>query len=437
MEQNLERKKKLMEETAKLAQELCSKLEQRKEAATDDKLSEIFRKCFVNTVDTTVQCLTDDSIFIITGDIEAMWLRDSSAQVAHYIPFLQGYPELARMVKDLISKQFMYINIDTYANAFNVEPNGNCWAHDETESNDWEWERKYEIDSLCYPIKLLADYYHSTGDKSVFTREIQEALHKILGTFMMEQYHDRLSSYRFHREDCPPSDTLACDGRGTQVAYTGMVWCGFRPSDDACQYGYHIPSNLFAASVLETMAQFAKEIYHDNKLETQALQLKKEIEEGVSRHGIIHHETYGDIYAYEVDGFGNSVLMDDANVPSLLSLPWLGCCSERDELYQNTRSFVLSNENPYYYEGKAAKGIGSPHTPPRYIWPIALSMQGLTSIDKEEQLKLLTTLLHTEAGTGYMHEGFDCDEPEQFTREWFAWSNSLFALFVIEKVIGI
>ena len=209
-----------------------------------------------------------------------------------------------------------------------------------------------------------------------------------------------------------------------------MLWCGFRPSDDACTYGYLIPANLFAAEALNYVKEIA-DAYGDATLAEQAAQMRKEILAGVEKYGMVDHETFGKIYAYEVDGLGNVNLMDDANVPSLLSLPWLRCLDASDEVYQNTRKFVLSKENPFYYEGTAAKGIGSPHTPPSYVWHIALSMQGLTSVDDAEKNELLKLLLSTDAGTGYMHEGFDCNDPYQFTRDWFAWSNSLFALYVL------
>lgn len=434
MEQD--RKQRLEKEVHLLADRLCGRLDEACARPGREGLKDTFRRCFVNTVDTTVQCLEDGSIFVITGDIEAMWLRDSSAQVAHYLPFLKEQPELKQMVRDLIAKQFFYIDIDTYANAFNVEANGCCWAKDETESNDWEWERKYEIDSLCYPIKLLYDYYKITGDDKIFTPQIRGSIGRILDTFETEQHHEERSSYRFSRTDCPPTDTLERDGRGTPVGDTGMIWCGFRPSDDACAYGFHIPSNLFAIRVLELVEELAGEIWSDQKLAARAKRIREEVCEGVKRYGIVECGGIGTIYAYEVDGLGNAVLMDDANVPSLLSLPWLGCLDAEDALYQRTRSFVLSSRNPYYYEGKAAKGIGSPHTPEEYIWPIALSMQGLTSVDGGEREELLTTLLHTDGGTGYMHEGFDCNDPGKFTRDWFAWSNSLFALFVVEHFLS-
>ena len=399
-------------------------------AEETEKLVKTFSQCFVNTVDTTVKCLPEEEVFLITGDIEAMWLRDSSAQVAHYMPYLTEYPLLAQMVKGLVLRQFRYIEIDPYANAFNVEANGRCWTKDDTEDTPWDWERKYEIDSLAYPIRLLYDYWKATGDKEIFTEQIHRTLHMILDLFQTEQHHTEKSGYYFRRENCPVTDTLACDGKGTPVGYTGMIWCGFRPSDDACQYGYLIPANLFAAEVLNYVVEIA-DIYGDKELAERALVMKKEILDGVEKYGKVNHPVYGEIYAYEVDGLGNVNLMDDANVPSLLSLPWLRCLEASEPVYQNTRKFVLSKENPFYYEGTAAKGIGSPHTPPSYVWHIALSMQGLTSVNAEEKKELLQLLLHTDAGTGYMHEGFDCNDPEKFTRDWFAWSNSLFALYVL------
>lgn len=425
------RRELLVQKVNELADKLCVRLVKQLKEEEEDKLLQTFRQCFVNTIETTVECLPEDEIFVITGDIEAMWLRDSSAQVAHYLPFADEYPELADMIKALIFKQFQYINIDPYANAFNMEANGNCWDHDITDSNDWEWERKYEIDSLCYPVKLLSDYYAKTKDKSVFTEEIHKALALIVHTWKVEQKHSTDSPYRFTRINCPASDTLHHDGMGEPVGYTGMTWSGFRPSDDACRYGYLIPANLFAENVLGKIVIIAKEIYEDDSLANEAATLQDEIHKGIETYGIVEHEKYGRIYAYEADGLGNVHLMDDANVPSLLSLPWLGVCDTDNELYQNTRRFVLSPENPYYYEGKAAKGIGSPHTPDQYIWHIALSMQGLTSVDEEEKKQLLQTLLTTDAGTGYMHEGFDCEDSTKFTRDWFAWSNSLFALYVL------
>lgn len=419
----------LNEELQRVLTKLKSKL---KNEGCDEKFIEMFSKCFMNTAETTVRYTDSGEVFLITGDIEAMWLRDSSAQVVHYLPFARESRIIADMIKGLIFRQFRYINMDTYANAFNEGATGSRWNRDLTEMTPWEWERKYEIDSLCYPIKLLSDYYTNTGDETVFTPEVYSGIKKIIDTWTREQDHFEKSNYSFTRLNCRQTDTLANDGKGAPVVHTGMTWSGFRPSDDACVYGYLIPSNLFASAVLKNAAYFAGHKFNDMELMRRAAELKKEIDEGIAGYGIINDEKFGEIYAYETDGQGNYLFMDDANVPSLVSLPWLGVCDKNDERYLRTRKAALSERNPFYFEGSAAKGIGSPHTPDRYIWHIALCMQGLTSDDEHERRELLDTLVRTDARTGFMHEGFNCDRPEEFTRSWFAWANSLFALFVMD-----
>ena len=401
----------------------------------DEHMRRTFENCYVSTAKTTTKFLENGEAYVFTGDIAAMWLRDSSAQVVHYLPFLKEYPILKDMVKGLIARQAKYIHIDPYANAFNEEANGNCWEKDITEYNPWNWERKYEIDSLCYPVWLMEQYVKNTGEADIFTPEVKTAFRDILDVWKREQHHEE-SAYSFIRVNCPPSDTLSCEGKGEPVGYTGMTWSGFRPSDDACKYGYLIPSNMFASVVLGYMEKFLREQYQDEAMAEEAAALKTQIEEGIQKYGVVEDEVYGKMYAYETDGLGNYNLMDDANVPSLLSLPWLAYCDKDDPIYKNTRDFVLSKKNPYYYEGSCAKGIGSPHTPDQYIWHIALTMQGLTSDDSQEREELLKTLLATDAGCEVMHEGFHCEKPEAFTREWFAWANSLFALFALSMKEG-
>lgn len=401
----------------------------------DEHMRRTFENCYVSTAKTTTKFLENGEAYVFTGDIAAMWLRDSSAQVVHYLPFLKEYPILKDMVKGLIARQAKYIHIDPYANAFNEEANGNCWEKDITEYNPWNWERKYEIDSLCYPVWLMEQYVKNTGESDIFTQEVKTAFRDILDVWKREQHHEE-SAYSFIRVNCPPSDTLSCEGKGEPVGYTGMTWSGFRPSDDACKYGYLIPSNMFASVALGYMEKFLREQYQDEKMAEEAAELKTQIEEGIQKYGVVEDEVYGKMYAYETDGLGNYNLMDDANVPSLLSLPWLAYCDKDDPIYKNTRDFVLSKKNPYYYEGSCAKGIGSPHTPDQYIWHIALTMQGLTSDDSQEREELLKTLLATDAGCEVMHEGFHCEKPEAFTREWFAWANSLFALFALSMKEG-
>lgn len=420
------KEEELKREAAALAKELAAGLE-------EGKLKEMFMGCFVSTADTTARFLPEGLAYVITGDIEAMWLRDSSAQVAHYLPYLKHSPMLRELVRGLVLQQMEFICIDPYANAFNQEANGRCFEKDETESSPWVWERKYEVDSLCYPIRLLKQYRQAAGDDSVFGDRTKEALERIVGVWEAQQRHEECSDYSFVRRDCPDSDTLSNNGKGSPCAYTGMTWSGFRPSDDACQYGYLIPANFFAAAALEYVTEFARDIYKDEKLALRAERLAEQILEGIRKYGIVETREFGPVYAYETDGLGHYNLMDDANVPSLLSLPWLEAPGVDEEIWRNTRAFVLSRNNPYYYEGKAARGIGSPHTPGKNVWPIALTMQGLTSREEQEREELLAVLTETDAGTELMHESFDVDCPERFTREWFAWANSLFALFVVEQ----
>lgn len=399
------------------------------------KLKEIFFNCFINTIDTTVSY--DDinkDTFVITGDIPAMWLRDSTSQIEHYLPFVNKYTALKKVFVGLINRQVFCILHDPYANAFNKEANGQKWDNDITKDSPWVWERKYEIDSLCFPVRLIYKYWKETNDSSFFNAEIKKAFNTIINLWKTEQYHFEKSDYSFQRLNCSQTDTLTNNGLGDAVSYTGMTWSGFRPSDDACKYGYLIPSNMFATVVLKYIAEIAEEIYEDANLNAEALKLRDEIECGINKYGIVETKEFGKIYAYEVDGLGNVNLMDDANVPSLLAIPYIGYKDINDEIYQNTRKFILSKNNPYYYEGTIAKGIGSPHTPPEYIWHIALSMQGLTTNDPNEISTLIDTLIDTDGNTGYMHEGFYCNDSNQFTRDWFAWSNSLFADFVYKKV---
>lgn len=385
-------------------------------------LWDMFQRCFLNTIQTTVQQKKDDT-FVITGDIPAMWLRDSTAQVMHYLRFADD-PQVAEMIEGLIARQAECVLLDAYANAFNREPSSFKPFDDFPPASDWVWERKYEIDSLCYPVWLAEQYMNRTGSTAFLTERFGMALRRVVEVLRVEQHHDE-SPYRFTRTNCPPSDTLTHEGKGEPVAYTGMTWSGFRPSDDACRYGYLVPSNLFAARVLKGAQKMAEQM-GDKALAEEAAALGAQIAEGVEKFAKVEDPQFGEIYAYEVDGLGHVNMMDDANVPSLLALPYMDVCSKDDPMYQRTRQFVLSSKNPYYREGSMAKGVGSPHTPEGYIWPIALCVQGMTSMDNAEIAQILHMLMTTHAGTGFMHESFDPNAPENFTREWFAWANSMF-----------
>lgn len=415
----------MYEKSMKWLEEQCSKLEQWPD------LQKLFKNCFLSTINTTTEVLEDGTSFVFTGDIHAMWLRDSSAQVSHYVHLCEVDEDMKSVVKGLIKRQFKYILLDPYANAFNKEENGRGHQDDITEMSDWLWERKYEIDSLCYPIWLSYKYWQVTKDESIFDETFRDGLKKIMEVWEIEQHHAEKSSYSFDRNAKKAIDTLSNGGKGSPVKYTGMTWSGFRPSDDSCTYHYLVPSNQFAVVTLEYAMDILNTVYQDGESCERAEKLKDEIQSGIEKYGIIKHEKYGEMFAYETDG-ENHHLMDDANVPSLLSLPYLGYCSKDDEIYQNTRNFILSKDNPFFFEGKELRGVGSPHTPEDYVWHISVIMQALTSSKEEEIADILGRLLNSHADTFFMHEGVNANNSKEFTRPWFAWANSLFAMLVIE-----
>lgn len=390
-----------------------------------------FKGCFLNTIETTVTKLDDGGYFVITGDIPAMWLRDSASQLTHYIRYANEDEDLKTIIRSVIARHAEFVCLDPYANAFNAVPNKHSRSDKTDYYNDLVWERKYEVDSLCASLYLAHQYYTQTLDTSIFTEQFRQMIWKIVETFKREQNHFKSSTYFFGRDNCSQIDALPEGGKGNDVAYTGMTWSGFRPSDDRCIYGYLVPSNMMAVCALKKAAEMAGMGYEDSRLESECRSLAFDIDEGIKAHGIYKHEKFGDIYVYEADGKGNIILMDDANSPSLLSAPYLGYLSADDEIYQNTRKFILSGSNPWYFEGTAAKGVGSPHTGNDNIWPIALAMQALTSNDKKEIDDCIAMLVNTDAGTHLMHESFYKDDPTDFTRPWFAWANSLFAELLI------
>lgn len=404
----------------------------KKQFGADSKLATMFENCISNTLNTTIKILDDGSVFVITGDIPAMWLRDSACQLRPFLFFAKEDPSIRELICGLIAKQMDCILIDPYANAFNESANGNCWEHDKTDMKPELWERKFEIDSLCFPIQLSYLLWKNTGCTSHFTSKWLEAAKTILSVFRTEQDHEHLSPYSFERENCVPTDTLSRNGKGALVkSNINLIWSGFRPSDDSCTYGYLIPSNMLASVILENIAEIAEKIYQNRELYAYAHNFSLCVRAAIESYAIVPGQEK-EFYAYEVDGFGEYNIMDDANLPSLLSLPYIGYCDKQDKRYLNTREIVLSDRNPYYYEGKYARGIGSPHTPTRYIWHIGLAMQALTSSSSEEKEQILKILSQTDAGTGFMHESFLVDDPSQYTRPWFSWANSVFCELILD-----
>ncbi|SFK85868.1 hypothetical protein SAMN05216390_10459 [Lachnospiraceae bacterium KH1T2] len=403
-----------------------------KSSGIDDK--GIFKNCIKNTLKTTIQRKEDGSTFVITGDIPAMWLRDSACQVRPYLILAKTDPEFADMIEGVIRRQCRCILIDPYANAFNEEANGKCWRHDKTEMKDELWERKYEIDSLCFPIQLAYLLWKNSGRTSQFDELFNKAARRVVEVFRIEQHHESESKYSFERENCVYTDTLSRGGKGALVnEECGLIWSGFRPSDDACQYGFLIPSNMFAVVVLGYLSEIFEKVYGQDDFAAETKHFSEELRAAVEKYSHVPvNEGESTFYAYEVDGFGQYNVMDDANLPSLLSIPWMGYCDMDDEIYQNTKKVIYSDINPYYYEGKEISGIGSPHTPARYVWHISMGMKGLTAKDKSEKAKIIREMVATDGGTSCMHEGVCADDAGKYTRPWFSWANSVFCELVMD-----
>ncbi len=401
----------------------------------DPEIGWLFENCYPNTLDTTVKYKDKDGkpdTFVITGDIDAMWLRDSSAQVWPYLPLIKNDPQLKSLIQGVISRQSKCILIDPYANAFNEKATGSEWDKDNTDMKPELHERKWEVDSLCYPVRLAYNYWMITGDKSFFDSDWREAGKSILHTFKTQQRKKDHGPYHFQRRTEVASDTVPNGGYGNPIKPVGLICSVFRPSDDATIFPFLVPSNYFAVLSLNQLGEMFDKIAGDHKTANQCRVLANEVYTALYKYAIGHHPVYGNILAYEVDGFGNQSFMDDANVPSLLALPYLGAIKANDPLYQSTRKFVLSTSNPYFFRGKAAEGIGGPHVGLGYIWPMSIIIRAITSTNEGEITTCLKWLKHTHADTGFMHESFNKDNPADFTRKWFAWANTLFGELVIK-----
>lgn len=406
-----------------------------KESIADEELAWMFENCFPNTLDTTVKFYRKNNkpyTYVITGDIDAMWLRDSSAQVYPYLSLANEDEKLKNLLKGVINKQVECVLLDPYANAFfDNSDKISEWKDDSSQMKPGIHERKWEIDSLCYVMRLSYNYWKITGDSSVFDSDWKKAMLLILQTFKEQQRKDSKGPYKFQRSNGNPLDTQFAGGYGNPTKKVGLIHSMFRPSDDATFYPFLISSNMFAVVSLRETAEIFSEIFKDENTAAQFKNLAEEVDEAIQKYAVLNHPTAGKIYALEIDGFGNALFMDDANVPNLLSIPYLGYRSKEDEIYKNTRKFSLSKANPWFSEGKFAKGIGGPHIGEHKIWPLGLIMQALTTDDNEEIVSCLKMLKATHAGTGFIHESFDVDNPKDFTRSWFAWANTLFGELIL------
>ena len=407
---------------------------------TNERLRWMFANCFPNTLDTTVHYREDEEgnpdTYVYTGDIPAMWLRDSGAQVWPYVQLCGNDPALQKMIAGVIRRQFRLINIDPYANAFNDGPTGagEDVGYPGHVQDPWVFERKWEIDSHCYPIRLAHHYWKTTGDESVFDAEWVEAIRNILATLRDQQMKEGPGDYTFLRVTDRQLDTRCHVGRGNPVKPVGLISSAFRPSDDATTFGFLVPSNFMAVSSLRKAAEILSTVNGEQELAAGCTALADEVAAALQQYAVVEHPVYGKIYAFEVDGFGSVQLMDDANVPSLLAMPYLGDVERTDPVYENTRRFVWSTDNPYFWRGPAGEGIGGPHIGVEMIWPMSIMMRAFTSTDDAEIRDCIIALMTTDAGTGFMHESFSRHDAADFTRAWFAWQNTLFGELILKLV---
>jgi len=404
----------------------------------DPALRVLVENCLPNTLDTTVfpgEFESKPDTYVITGDIDAMWLRDSSAQVWPYLRFVGEDAGLRTLIEGVIRRQARLILIDPYANAFtrNSTDAPLKWSlNDKTDMHPGVGERKWEVDSLCYPIRLAHGYWQATHDAAPFDAQWKAAAGAILQTFTEQQRKHSPGPYSFQRMTDQPGDTAPLSGFGNPARPNGMIFSMFRPSDDACIFPLFVPANLFAVKCLNQLAELAAHAAHDVALASRASALADEVLKATMQHGRVNHPKFGLMWAYEVDGYGSRLLMDDANAPSLISLAYLDCCRLDDPVYAHSRAFALSDANPYFFRGSAAEGIGGPHEGLNSIWPMSILFRAFTSTSGAEIRQCLRWLRDTTAGTGFMHESFNKDDARNFTRPWFAWANTLFGELIMK-----
>jgi meiotically up-regulated gene 157 (Mug157) protein len=387
------------------------------------KLQALMRSALVDVI-SQVEVAADGTAYVKTGDIPASWLRDASVQVRYLLWFADD-PEVARLLRSVIAYQAKRILLDPYANAFVEGPR-------ETQ-HPWEpkqagvWERKFEIDSLAHPLLLAWTYWKVTGDATVFTPEVKSAHALALTTLTIEQDHDR-SQYSF------VSDTQRA-GINPVSNETGMIWCGFRPSDDPCVYNFPIPQQMQAVAALGALRDIASHVHGDELLAEKARSLRQDVYAGIARHGVVRGDSGQPMYAYEVDGLGHAIVMDDANF-GLLTAPYFGFAAVDDPLYLASRAFILSKRNPEYFTGSVASGLGSAHTPMGWIWPLALALEGLTTNDRSEHERILDMILASDRGNHKLPESFDANNAQNHTREDFGMPNGLFVELCLTKLLG-
>jgi meiotically up-regulated gene 157 (Mug157) protein len=439
------------------------------EKMLDKDLARIFENAFPNTLDTTVKWHVDGAeksskghsswlggaeawegaqSFIVTGDISAEWLRDSTNQLAQYQRLAKKDSAIETLLLGAINTQAEYVIASPYCNAFQPPPPSKIKTSDNGQGDSVHpayepsqvFECKYEIDSLAHFLSLANQFHNHTGSTAFITKRWLQAVNSLVevideqskSTFDPKTGSFTLQEYRFQRQTNTGTETLNLAGNGNPLNYgTGLVRSAFRPSDDATILGFFIPGNAMLAVELKRTAEILQKASKASL--AQELRSRGErIEKGVWEHGVVSHRKFGSVFAFEVDGYGSSILMDDANLPSLLALPLLGFLNSDDRTYQNTRKMILSKEgNPYFITGSEFEGIGGPHIGFMNAWPMSLLVQAMTS-DDDAEIKGLLTAVKQASPLGLIHESVNVEEIRDYTRSWFAWANSVYAQTILD-----
>ncbi|KAF2202215.1 hypothetical protein GQ43DRAFT_369628 [Delitschia confertaspora ATCC 74209] len=436
-----------------------------KDIIVDPDLFRLFENAYPNTLDTTIAwrgyangengTTTDEELaFVVTGDIEAMWLRDSANQLQAYTSLLQANTSrdsLASLFRGVINLQGRYIQEAPFCNAFQAPSEAGRKAHSSMNSDtitpSFDYMKvfscNWELDSLASFLSLSNDYITATNDITFFQKyqwvKTVETILQTAESMRMDSYkedgHWQHTPYTY----CAPyGGTPINDCNGSpHKGNIGLIRSFHRPSDDACTYQYLIPSNMMFSATLNSSASLIMAKLDPSITGNLTVWMKNmatEVHQGIEEYGVIHDRTYGEIYAYEVDGYGGTNIMDDANVPSLLSAPFLGYLNASDTVYQNTRKKILSKDNPYYAWGPVISGVGSPHTRPGRPWPMALIMEILTGREENEGgvVRALRDLVGSTGDLGLMHESVSSHYEHVWSRQWFSWANGLFGQAILD-----
>lgn len=411
----------------------------------DPDLFRLFENSFPNTLDTTIAWKgfaadnpEEDLCFIITGDINAMWLRDSANQMQSYRSILDSSEDdIASLYRGVINLQARYLIAAPYCNAFlpppesgmPVRPNGAGYVVTPSYDRKVVFSCNFELDSFAAFLEISHDYYNATEDIDFFGKfHWIEAVQSLLGvaTNMMEPTYAPDGAalqppYTFQVNTQTFTGTLGNFGLGNPTNRTGMVRSPFRPSDDTSVFEFLIPANAMFARYLEAGANIMELLPNAPRgLARQMSDMAASIRGAIDQYAIVPSPIDGQtpIYAFEVDGYGGRILMDDANIPSLLSLPFLGYLDRDDPVYQNTRRFVLSSSNPWFSRGPVISAVGGPHIRPGTAWPMASIARILTSDNDEEILGQLQELVSSTDGLGLIHESINSFDQTTWTRQW-------------------